>query len=166
MPTKNVSFDMALRSLNAVRPDKTLDNYSSIISTSLGLTLIEIQGDLIIPKNKPNGLNSEEEKLFQKVKIPEIFESKDESIDIVKFGRVEIDPNFKKATLFISSTQRLIGTVENIDPPLGILKVVHNDRKGGDIPKNNDNINNNSDCEMIDIINTKIIFKQRPLPIM
>lgn len=160
MPVSNVSFDSALCSLASSPKEKTVDDYSTVVSTSLGLTLIEIQGDLSLPKFKPDGLNENEEKLFEERKYPELLKSgaKDmDPVDAVKFGRLEIDPSFKKATLFISTTQRLIGTVEKVDPPLGVLKIDHS------VDQDNTNTDH---CEIIDVIKTKIIFKQRPLPIM
>lgn len=156
MPSLDISFNSNLNN----------ENNSTLISTSLGLTLIEIQGDLSLPNFKPNGLNSKEENLFKKVEIPDLFKesnnNNNDKIDMVKFGHLEIDTSSKKATLFISTTQRLIGTIEKIDPPLGILKITKNDN---DIDKSKD-INNQSSCEIIDIIKNKIIFKNRPLPIM
>lgn len=163
MPSLDILFDPNLNNNNK---NDNGDNKSTVISTPLGLTLIEIQGDLSLPKFKPSGLNTTEENLFKKVKIPDLFndnnnESNNE-IDMVKFGHLEIDNSSKKATLFISTTQRLIGTIEKIDPPLGILKVTKNNNNN-----NSNNINNtNQSCEIIDIIKNKIIFKNRPLPIM
>jgi chromosome transmission fidelity protein 8 len=177
MPSIPVSFESALRSLSLPRRDPSLDDYSTVVSTNLGLTLIEIQGNLSLPKFKPQGLNSKEQELFTKTEIPQLLKSihynnikkqqnddnndedeDEDEVDSVKFGRLEIDQSFKRATLFISTTQRLVGTIEKIDPPLGLLKIDHS--------MSNDNNNNNEKCEMLDIINTKIIFKQRPLPIM
>lgn len=163
MPALPISFGSALRSVELPREKPTLESYSTIFSTSLGLTLIEIQGDLSLPKSKPEGLSEKEESLFFKKEIPRLFQSlhelsadNGEVIDVVKFGKLEIDNSLKHATLFISTTQRLIGSVEKIDPPLGLLKVDYaTDHDGGE-----------NQCEMLDIIDTKIIFKQRPLPIM
>ncbi|ODQ47232.1 hypothetical protein PICMEDRAFT_25890, partial [Pichia membranifaciens NRRL Y-2026] len=115
----------------------------TVVATPLGLALVEIQGELSIPKETPAGLSSPESR--------EGGGSGDaEDVEVVKFGRLELDEELQRATLFISTTQRLIGTVEKIDPPLGVLKVVH----AGQV------------CEMIDVVGTKIIFKHRPLPIM
>lgn len=163
MPSIPISFDSAFRSIDAPRQEPTLEDYSTIFSTSLGLTLIEIQGDLSLPKSKPQGLSEKEESLFFKKEIPRLFQSlhelsshNDEVVDAVKFGKLEIDNSLKHATLFISTTQRLVGTIEKIDPPLGLLKIDHA----------TEDDDSEDQCEMLDIIYNKIIFKQRPLPIM
>lgn len=150
MPTIPVDFSRLVQSLNSKSDDP------SVISTPLGLTLIEIQGDLILPSQKPLHLSTEEEKLFKQIEFPDLLTRENDSketLDSVKFGSLELDLKTKSATLFISTTQRLIGKIEKIDPPLGILKINHNN-------------DTNDTCEMVDLIQNKIIFKQRPLPIM
>lgn len=142
-------------------PQPTLDDYSTIISTNNGLAIIEIQGDLSLPKEIPATMTEKEQQLFSEIDIPTLFksihmdneETRTDKADIVKFGRLEIDDNMKKATLFISTTQRLLGSIEKIDPPLGLLKIDHVDKKA-------------DKCEIVDVLSKKIIFKQRPLPIM
>ncbi|KAG0682816.1 hypothetical protein C6P40_000958 [Pichia californica] len=158
MPSYDISFESAINSLHTKPKEKTLSDYSSIISTSLGLTIIEIQGDLSLPKDKPSGLNEKEIQLFNQFNLPSFLSDSNDPVDMVKFGRLEIDDSLKRATLFISTTQRLIGSIEKIDPPLGLLKV----SSSNDLDHNKSEKN----CQMIDIINTKIIFKNRPLPIM
>lgn len=63
----------------------------------------------------------------------------------VKFGRVEFDG--RKVTMFIGQLQRLIGEIVELKTPLGLLKVL-------------------SGIEMVDVIKQKVIFKDRPHPIM
>ncbi|CCF56981.1 hypothetical protein KAFR_0B06840 [Kazachstania africana CBS 2517] len=70
--------------------------------------------------------------------------------DTVRFGLLSIDDEKKTATLFIGKKQRLLGNIVALDPPLGILQFHHEEQK----------------VEMVDIIEYKIYFKDRPLPIM
>lgn len=70
--------------------------------------------------------------------------------DIVRFGLLSINEEKKTATLFVGKKQRLLGSLVKLDTPLGLLKF---DRESGAV-------------EMQDIFNYKIIFKNRPLPIM
>lgn len=181
MPSIPISFDSAINALNTPQREKSTSDYSTIVSTPLGLTLIEIQGELSIPREKPIGLNESEQKLFDTIALPEIFTNNinnnkdgidnndhDDYLDVVKFGKLEIDESMKKATLFISTTQRLIGTIEKIDPPLGLLKIDHENTpsSGGNITNDTTNTTTTKSCQMLDVIETKIIFKNRPLPIM
>ena len=167
MPVSEISVERAVSSLTAPAKEKSLSDYTTIIATAQGLALIEIQGDLSLPREKPIGLTAKEEELFQNVPLPEILQSihtvddaAKESVEVVKFGRLEIDDTLKRATLFVSTTQRLIGNVEKIDPPLGLLKIY--------TPAQTDpnSHTNQAQCELADVLTTKILFKQRPLPIM
>lgn len=158
MPAIPVDFSPAIRAAQLPPQTPTLADYSSIVSTPTGLTLIEIQGDLSVPLEKPHGLSEKEETLFEKREIPPVFSDGTETgpVDVVRFGRLEIDDTMTKATLFVSSTQRLIGTIEKIDPPLGVLKVVH--PHGDDASETH--------CEVVDVVRRKAVFRHRPLPIM
>lgn len=70
--------------------------------------------------------------------------------DIVKFGLLYVNMETKSATLFIGKKQRLLGTLVKLDTPLGLLKFNHD----------------SGTVEMQDIFSYKVIFKNRPLPIM
>lgn len=171
MPAVNVSFESAVRSAGAERPPQT-----AVVATALGLALVEIQGELSIPREKPAGLSVSEQELFTRVPLPAVYrdgsgtgEADVEDVDAVKFGRLELDDSLKTATLFISTTQRLVGTVEKIDPPLGVLRVVHstNTDTDPDDPGASDTASSGGKkCEVLDIVSTKIVFRHRPLPIM
>lgn len=76
--------------------------------------------------------------------------SKYEDADIVKFGLLHVNPENKTATLFIGKKQRLIGSLVKLDTPLGLLKFNHD----------------SGTVEMQDVFHYKVIFKNRPLPIM
>lgn len=142
MPVKVIQTRKLLQSLNGESP--------SLVETPMGLAMIEIQGELNMPNEKPQGLSLEEDKLFKKYNLPP-FLSNEEPIDVVKIGRVEIEEDFNKVTLFISTTQRLVGKIVKLDPPLALLKLAKSD---------------NQPCEMMDLITSKMIFSSRPLPIM
>jgi chromosome transmission fidelity protein 8 len=132
MPFKEIDYTSAHESLKE----------PSIITTVLGNAILEIQGELILPDEKPAGLTPEEDEKYSQLEGSEW---------AVKFGKLELED--KKATLFIGTTQRLLGEVKKLDPPLAILKFPN-------VPDTDDPI------EMIDVIKYKIIFAGRPLPIM
>lgn len=64
----------------------------------------------------------------------------------IKFGKLELEG--KKATLFIGTTQRLIGDLKPVNPPLGLLKL------------------ENGEAKIVDVIKWKAVFVGRPLPVM
>lgn len=70
--------------------------------------------------------------------------------DIVKFGLLNVDLESRSATLFIGKKQRLLGSLVKLETPLGLLKFDHE----------------TGTVEMQDIFYYKVIFKNRPLPIM
>ncbi|SCU92423.1 LAFA_0F10352g1_1 [Lachancea sp. 'fantastica'] len=107
------------------------------VTTALGNTLLEIQGELEFPRAPP--YNDAENKFS-------IYNND----DIVRFGLLQVDPDLKKATMFVGEKQRLLGSVVKLDSPLGLLKFDH---LTGSI-------------DLQDVIRYKIIFKDRPLPIM
>lgn len=117
------------------------DAQQTAITTSLGNTLLEIQGDLEIP-SQPSENNEDEngDKRFA------VYRNE----NIVRFGLLTIGADNKSATLYVGKKQRLLGNIVKLDPPLGLLKFE----------------NNTGAVEMQDIFNYKIIFSNRPLPIM
>ncbi|KAG7884710.1 hypothetical protein KL938_001837 [Ogataea parapolymorpha] len=151
MPSRIVSTEKASESIKS--PTQSVpDNLPSIVCTKWGSMLLEIQGELNLPPNKPEGLNEQEEKLFTKFVYPDLVADNERLVrDAVKFGRLEIEKDMKRATLYISTSQRLVGTVETIDPPLGLLKT---------------DIDESGKCEFVDVIRKKVVFKLRPLPII
>lgn len=114
-------------------------NPSNVISTPFGLAIIEIQGELNIPEIASSEENPDN------LKVDDLYTA-------VKFGKLIVDPvDDSKVTLFIGTSQRMLGRIVKIDPPLGVLKI---------------NANDKNEMKMIDVIKKKIIFKDRPLPIM
>ncbi|SCU82784.1 LAMI_0C00892g1_1 [Lachancea mirantina] len=107
------------------------------ITTPFGNMLLEIQGDLDFPAESPR---YDPQRIF----------SKYQDDQIVRFGRLIIEADYKKATLYIGEKQRLLGSIMKLETPLGLLKF------------NQDS----TTVELEDIIQFKIIFKDRPLPIM
>lgn len=131
MPTVPISYNPQL-----------VSQENNIITTPLGLTLVEIQGVLNLPKEKiDNG---------EYIKVDNIH-------DAIKFGQLSIDEATKRATLVIGVSQRLEGNIEQLEPPLAVLKVPN---------KSEDTKDTASPISMVDIIDKKLIFRQRPLPIM
>lgn len=160
MPVLDIDVSPAVRSLSTTLSSSS----SSLLTTPRGLLLVEIQGDLSLPTV------SNESPLFGGTSIPNVLEklhvdangvdsstidnnitsndTTNTTLEIVKIGKLEIDFNSNKATLYISTSQRLLGTIETLDPPLALLKTT------------------DSAAELSDVITQRIIFKQRPLPIM
>lgn len=160
MPVLDIDVSPAVRSLSTTLSSSS----SSLLTTPRGLLLVEIQGDLSLPTV------SNESPLFGETSIPNVLEklhvdangvdsstidntitsndTTNTTLETVKIGKLEIDSNSNKATLYISTSQRLLGTIETLDPPLALLKTT------------------DSAAELSDVITQRIIFKQRPLPIM
>ncbi|CAR23044.1 Ctf8p [Lachancea thermotolerans CBS 6340] len=107
------------------------------VYTRLGNTLLEIQGELEHPLEVPQGNTNGK---FTKYR----------GEDIVRFGLLSVDEDQKRATLFVGEKQRLLGTIVKLETPLGLLKFDHE----------------SVSVELQDIIRYKIIFKDRPLPVM
>lgn len=123
-----------------ISPITTWENSpnSCIISSSKGNLIIEIQGELLVPHHRTEDAE---------------FISVDAFHDAVKFGKLvfnEKDQN--KVTLFVGNSQRLLGSVVSLEKPLAILKVPSTEES--------------QSVDMVDIIDKKILFKERPLPIM
>ncbi|CUM66158.1 uncharacterized protein PRCAT00003816001 [Priceomyces carsonii] len=131
MPTVNLDYSRAHKILNSDEPD-------NFVSTPYGLSLLEIQGDLNLPTNSLEDDPGT-------VKIDDIREA-------VKFGKLEIDEkDSSRITLYIGKSQRLLGSIVDLDTPLAVMKVPTDE---------------SVDIEIVDVIKKKMIFKQRPLPIM
>lgn len=96
--------------------------------------MLEMQGDLEIP-SQPH-----DDDRF----------SKYNGTDVVRFGLLHINMEKKVATLFIGKKQRLLGSLVELDTPLGLLSFNHE----------------NGTVEMQDLFRYKILFSNRPLPVM
>lgn len=146
MPSTPIDYKDIHRALNS--NSLTTNSNGCIISTPFGLSLLEIQGELNLPESAPTeteGLDPDYVRNFAKV---------DDIYEAVKFGRLEFDEKDpQKAVLFIGKSQRLLGSVVTLKDPLGVLRV-----PTGDYPTQN--------MKFVDLVYKKIIFKQRPLPIM
>ncbi|CAL9728286.1 chromosome transmission fidelity protein 8 [Monosporozyma unispora] len=73
----------------------------------------------------------------------------------VRFGLLDIeenhnDPIMSRVTLYVGKKQRLLGKVVALEVPLGLLNFTKNDNK----------------VTLEDVIRYKILFQDRPLPIM
>lgn len=132
MPHKDIIYTEAHKSLQSPH----------VVTTALGNALLEIQGELILPGEKPEILTAEEQDNYTQL---------DGVLWAVKLGKLELEGN--KAVLYIGTSQRLLGEVKTVDPPLALLRFPED--------SNNDDL-----IEMVDVIKHKIIFTGRPLPIM
>lgn len=130
MPTTNINYTKVHAALNSPETPP-------LISTPYGHLILEIQGELNLPTSRPADASD-----F--VKVDDIYEA-------VRFGKLLFDDHdLSKVTLLIGKSQRLLGNMVELRPPLGVLRV----------PKDK------LEVQMVDIVRKKIIFKQRPLPIM
>lgn len=146
MPSADIDYSDAHEVLNG--PQKCPNN-GCFISTPFGLSILEIQGELNLPTGAPTntqGLDPEYVGNFAKV---------DDIYDAVRFGRIEFDVRDpKKVVLYLGKSQRLLGSVETLPKPLGVLRVPTGANEEDESMK------------FIDVIYKKLLFKQRPLPIM
>ena len=101
---------------------------------------MEIQGDLEIPTHELKSITDAQ------------LESGTYNArnDIVRIGSLEIDDSMETATLYIGKKQRLLGKVVKLEMPLGLLKFNEKD----------------SSVELCDLLEYKVLFTDRPLPIM
>ncbi|GEQ69710.1 hypothetical protein JCM33374_g3384 [Metschnikowia sp. JCM 33374] len=145
MPSTPIDYAKAHSAMN-VEPGSLPDG-SCFVSTPFGLAILEIQGELNVPASAPTdaeGMDPEYVNSFALV---------DNTYNAVKFGKMEFDAkDSSKVVLFIGKSQRLLGTVETLREPLGVLRVPVE--------------TSGESMEILDVIEKKIIFKQRPLPIM
>lgn len=144
MPTTDIDYTELSQALNT--PSDSYVPGNCVVSTPFGLLILEIQGDLNLPANAPkDSTNVDPDYLANFATVDEIYQA-------VRFGRMEFDTKDpSKVVLFVGNSQRLIGSVETLREPLGILRVSTNEEKS---------------MKFMDIIHKKVIFKQRPLPIM
>lgn len=149
MPTAHIDYSVAHGILNGENSANSAEP-DDIISTPFGLSLLEIQGDLNLPAQAPTDVTDVDmhtESIQNFIKVDEIY-------DAVKCGKLEFDPlDTSKVTLYIGNSQRLLGSLVKIDPPLAVLRIPLKDGQ-------------ETSMDIVDIVSKKLIFKQRPLPIM
>lgn len=149
MPTTNIDYAGAHTALAEEQPNtiNSMPNQPCMVSTPFGLSILEIQGELNIPRQAPPAdieVDSEYRASFAKV---------DEIYDAVRFGRMLFDANDpNKVVLYVGKSQRLLGAVETLREPLGVLRVSRNAEE--------------KEIKIVDVIKKKILFKHRPLPVM
>ena len=167
MPTAKIDCSAVHQLLSQEKSNDRNSSSPNLITTPYGLALLEIQGELNLPHTKPDIpldqlLPLDQEKMKNFVTVDDIY-------DAVKFGHLQFDSKDQlKVTLFIGKSQRLIGNVVKLDIPLGVLNIPVNKEVSsgdGDVEMDIDR-EVNQNIQMIDIVRAKMIFKQRPLPIM
>jgi len=110
------------------------------VITPLGMMMLEIQGELELPKDFAS--------LARRDSPNEGRFSEQDGETLIRFGSLQIDG--ERATLFVGKKQRLLGKVTKLDVPMGIMHFNSKDNK----------------VELVDVMKYKVIFKDRPLPIM
>mmetsp|Transcript_2951 Transcript_2951/g.3283 ORF Transcript_2951/g.3283 Transcript_2951/m.3283 type:complete len:163 (-) Transcript_2951:67-555(-) len=162
MPTTKIDYSVAHNILNKKSPneDSLIDN-DDIISTPYGLSILEIQGELNLPQSFPQpNENHKSEYLENFVRVNDVYEA-------VKFGRLEFDPkNQSNVTLYIGKSQRLLGSMVDLETPLAVLRIKTDTTDNKDTEDGALEVNRDDSIKIVDIVRKKIIFKQRPLPIM
>lgn len=133
MPSTTISTNQVTQLLDPERKQTT-------VTTPFGSTILEIQGDLEISHMGPDSSHPDPEHRFNTFQ--------DEGI--VRFGLLNVSEDMKHATLYIGKKQRLLGSVVELETPLGLLKFNEED----------------GTVNLCDILHYKILFKDRPLPIM
>lgn len=162
MPTATIDCSSAQDILN----NPSTNDYD-LIFTPYGLMLLEIQGELNLPNEFPQGqpkTDEDHEYLNNFITINEIQHA-------VKFGNLVFDEkDNSKVTLYIGKSQRLLGNVVKLSTPLAVLRIPLKNEDEMTVDSNNDNVNKFKQEEelikLVDIVKAKVIFKQRPLPIM
>lgn len=160
MPATEIDYSAAHKVLNSPKTSQPESDYDNLISTPYGLSILEIQGELNLPTSIPTesqlNIDQNKEYISNFAKVDDIYHA-------VRFGTLDFDAkDFTKVTLYIGKSQRLLGSIVDLDIPLGVMR----------IPSKYDaNGNSIEECDqekikIIDIIKKKIIFKNRPLPIM
>ena len=162
MPTATIDCSSAQDILN-----NTSTNDNDLIFTPYGLMLLEIQGELNLPNEFPQG----QPKTDEDHKYLNNFITINEIQHAVKFGNLVFDEkDNSKVTLYIGKSQRLLGNVVKLSTPLAVLRIPLKNEDEMMVDSNNDNVNKFKQEEelikLVDIVKAKVIFKQRPLPIM
>ncbi|QWW25899.1 hypothetical protein CA7LBN_004803 [Candidozyma auris] len=128
MPSTEIDFTPAKDALD--NSEVFESDGRCIVSSSQGLLLLDIQGELSLPE---------------------------EEYPAVKFGHLEFDEiNKSRVTLIIGKSQRLLGKIEDLPKPMGVLRV----------PVSKQDEQNTESVEILDVIYKKLLFDMRPLPIM
>lgn len=121
-----------------------------IITTPFGLALLDIQGELIIPDH----INEEPDSIpggtGAHITIDEIYHA-------VRVGKLYInESNHREATLLVGKSQKLIGTVDDLKPPLAVMRIPNRDQEA----------QASEPVKIMDVLRKKVVFKNRPLPVM
>ena len=162
MPTATIDCSSVPDILN--NNSSAQDDNNNLIFTPYGLMLLEIQGELNLPIEFPQGqpkTDEDREYLNNFITINEIHHA-------VKFGNLVFDEkDNSKVTLYVGKSQRLLGNVVKLSTPLAVLKIPLKNEDEMMID-NDDNANQQEEelIKLMDIVKAKVIFKQRPLPIM
>lgn len=142
MNSQKIAIELGEEKLAALLANKTQELSLAAADPHNINAVIEIQGNL----EKP----SEQELLAVddwQEKLPAFQQIEDGSI-VVRIGQLLIDG--KEAVLYVNNSQKLVGSVQKLTTPLGLLRL--------------DSVN--QQCKIIQVIEYKILFNTRPLPIM
>lgn len=150
MPCAHIDYSEARKSLFGETPSGGSEVPENVVTTPRGRMMIEIQGELNVPSRVPEAYEEQigENEIAKFVKVDDIY-------DAVRFGRLELDlASGTRAKLFVGKSQMLTGTIENLEAPLGVLC----------IPKNKAEEGSEDTIRLVDVIQKKIIFRDRPVP--
>lgn len=147
MPTKEIDYSIACSLLNT---QPTLNE--KVVNTPFGKMILEIQGEFNFSVNNEENTQNEPHNAFEGKKS----DNKKE----IKIGELIFnDKDYKKVILTVGTSQKMIGTIIDLEMPLALLQIKKQE---------NDHTyeNEKSTIKIVDIIKKKIIFKNRPLPVI
>lgn len=143
MPATIIDYEAGRDALLAKDEPAPEEAISCVVSSSVGLLLLDIQGELNLPMEHDLERDKHEVALVDKIH------------NAIKFGKLVFEKDgLRRVTLFIGESQRLLGKIDDLPKPVGVLRVQNMDTESS------------NKINLIDVVYKKVTFDQRPLPIM
>lgn len=143
MPATIIDYEAGRDALLAKNEPASEEVTSCVVSSSVGLLLLDIQGELNLPMEHDLERGKHEVALVDKIH------------NAIKFGKMVFEKDgLRRVTLFIGESQRLLGKIDDLPKPVGVLRVQNMDTESS------------NKINLIDVVYKKVTFDQRPLPIM
>lgn len=125
-----------------------------------GLVMIEIQGTIHRPTAVPQQFTSTSDD-----PNPAFIKTK-HGKDAVNIGKLKFDianPNSNKVELLIGKNQKLVGSIKELEKPLGILQFPKLEEPS---KANDQEYLKTQRVQLMEIVKHKLIFSNRPVPLM
>lgn len=143
MPATIIDYEAGRNALLANDKPASEELTSCVVSSSEGLLLLDIQGELNLPMEHDLESGKHDVALVDKIH------------HAIKFGKILFENDgLRRVTLFIGESQRLLGKIDDLPKPVGVLRVPNTDTESS------------NKIKLIDVVYKKVTFDQRPLPIM